>query len=267
MHRELPNNDAWIARFKDFKAWVDAHGRLPVEDLDGGPEDTLHTWLTRQRAARANGTLASGLDAILDSVKGAFTELAPSVQERLDRVKELERAQGRPAPAKPTRNRVDRLESFYAKHGALPSFAGTEPDEQALYHYLNNTIRFRYRRGELDPLIVARLSRIPDVFSGRAYKRAQTAAKPSAKSQRAKERAARLEELITFCTENGRLPRTTEPAPEPALYDYLRRRLRPAHAQGLLDEVTTKRLLALPGVLVKTTRSTIRTSKSGSLAA
>lgn len=266
MHRELPNNDAWIARFKDFKAFVDTSGRLPEEDLNGGPEDTLHSWLMRQRAARADGTLAKGLDGILDSIKGAFTEPAPSVQERLERIRELEPEQGK-TPVGATKNRAERLENFYKEHGRLPTFAGTEPDEQTLYRYLNSTVRVRYRRGELDPLIVARLTRIPDVFTCRAYTRRQSEGEPDAVSRRAKERARRLEELITFCTNHGRLPRTTEPAPEPALYDYLRRRLRPAYAQGLLDEVTTKRLLALPGVLVKTTRPRARTSKAKALAA
>lgn len=268
MHRELPNNDAWITRFKDFKAFVDAHDRMPEEDLNGGPEDTLHTWLERQRAARANGTLAKGLDAILDSIKGAFTEPAPTVQERLDRVRDLDAGHELPTvPAKGT-GRLERLEHFAKQHGRLPAFGGTEPDEQNLYGYLNSVIRVRYRRGELDPIMVSRLKRIPGIFDARAYNRRKPAGTaPKALSVRAQARIAKMEELIAFCTAEGRLPQTHRAGAEPALYDYLRRRVRPAYAEGLLDDVTAKRLLALPGVLTKAPKASRHRSTAERLAA
>lgn len=257
MHRELPDNDAWIARFKDFKVWVDAHeGQMPAEDLNGGPEDTLHAWLKRQRAARADGTLAPTLDAILATVKGAFTAPAPTLQDLLTKAKAAAKeAPGARAAGNTRNSSVEQLEAFYAAHGRLPVFRGTEPNEQKLYSYVIGKLRVRHRRGELDPIIAARLNVIPGVFTGRSYRRREQPAPVSAHAARAKELAARMEDLIAFCSAHGRLPRKTGPAPEPALYGYMYKRVRPAYRTGHLDEVTARRLLALPGVLVPASKT------------
>lgn len=219
---KLPNNDAWISRFKDLRDWTKAHGRLPRENLSGGPEDTLYTWLERQRTAWHEGLLDENLTKILRMIHGAVTS---------------------PNSAGPTKKqtRLDRLEAFHSLHGRLPAFAGEARDERAMYSYLNSTVRVMHRKGELSADTKARLENIPGVLVDIYQPRKKT-------TDRAE---STLLKLIDFGTDNGRLPRQDRPEPEPTLYSYLCQTLRPAYAAGALDEDTILRLdKAMPGCLL-----------------
>lgn len=239
---ELPDNDAWIARFKAFKAWVDDNGRLPENDPEGGPEDTLRTWLDRQRTAILNEDLSPNLEGILRSVHGAVP--------RVPRKKAAPVTDVFPAG----NGRLDNLELFYKRHGRLPRYSGTAPGEKIMYKYLNATVRVRYRRDELEPEALERLNKIPGVFTPRKFTRrdgtADTPKEPTARALRMKAVDTRMADLVEFCTKHSRIPSGYGPGQEPSLYNYLRRVVRPAYKAGTLDEVTVKRLSAVEGVLV-----------------
>ena len=221
MHsNSLPDNSAWIARFKTLRDWVAANGRLPEPDLAGGPEDTLCTWLERQRTAAWEGSLDAGLAAVLATIRGA--------------------APDRRTPAIP--DRLTALEDFYREHGRLPAYSGKDPIEAKLYQYLNGVVRVRHRRGQLKPDTVERLKLIPGVFEPRVLTRANAGAAAIAQDPR-------TAELVSFCQQAGHAPRSRGTATEVRLNAFMRRTIRPAAEDGRLDEVTLLRLSKVQGVL------------------
>lgn len=236
---ELPDNDAWIARFKAFKSWVDEHGALPKSNPEGGPEDTLRTWLDRQCTDIQNSSLAPRLEAILRSVPGAVPRLA-------------RRKSAASSAFPPGNGRLDNLELFFQQHGRLPRYSGTAPGEESMYKYLNDTVRVRYRRDELPPEMLERLNKIPGVFTARKIKRREDSVprQPTERALRIKAGDTRMADLIAFCTEHGRLPSATGAGTEPSLYNYLRRIVRPSFKSGTLDPETVKALSAVDGLLV-----------------
>lgn len=245
----LPDHDAWIARFKAFRDWVQENSRLPENSPDGGPEDTLRSWLDRQRNAVSDANLHPNLEAILRTVPGAVpTGMKPKAAE--------------PETFPPGNSRLDNLELFYRRHGRLPRFSGTASGEKSMYKYLNDTVRVRFRRNELDAETLYRLSRIPGVFTPRKYTRpgGDTPSQPTARALRLQQADTRMNDLIEFCTTNGRIPNSTGTGKECSLYNYLRRVVRPAYQAGTLDEVAVKRLSAVKGVLVPR-RRTARSEK------
>ncbi|MCC3299431.1 hypothetical protein [Arthrobacter caoxuetaonis] len=243
-HHELPDHDAWIARFKAFRDWVQENSRLPENDPEGGPEDTMRNWLDRQRLAVADSNLSPSLEAILRSVPGAIPRGA-------------RRKVAAPTVFPPGNSRLDNLELFYGRHGRLPRFSGTAPGEKNMYKYLNATVRVRYRRNELDAATLYRLSKIPGVFTPRKFTRSggDTPSQPTARALKLQQADTRMNDLIEFCTTNGRIPRSTGNGKERMLYNYLRRVVRPAYQAGTLDEIAQKRLSAVKGVLTPRKRS------------
>lgn len=249
--RTLPDHDAWIDRFKAYRDFTETHGRLPENNKLGGPEDTLRTWLERQRTAEAAGDLDGSLAAILRSVKGSLDH-GPAKPAASPRTVKEPPARQRPAGAL----RLEQFEKFCRTHGRLPRFSGESEEERAMWRYLNNKVRFQYRRNSLLPYELDRLSKIPGVFEARVYKKRvpAPAATDTARMLRIKGDLERTEELISFVTGNGRLPRAYGPDREPSLYNFLRKRIRSGYKAGTLDEVTIRRLSALDGVLVPSRR-------------
>lgn len=253
----MPNNDAWIARFKALRAWHKTHGSLPQYNAAGGPEDTLRTWLNRQREAIVVGALDENLVKILRMVPGAVA--APDQAGISSAPAE---AAAPPAPAGSPRGmpRLQRLEGFYCEHGRLPKFGAACTEEKSLYRYLNSSVRVRYRRGELPADALKRLGAIPGVLVNiRSRPEVRTPVEPTAAALRLKAVEDRLEDLIAFLTENQRLPAAGNPQPEPRLRAYLYGGLRPAYAAGKLNAETARRLnAALPGCLVPKKHPTAR---------
>lgn len=221
----LPDYDAWISRFKALQAWVEENGSLPENDPDGGRGDTLRTWLNRQRAAVRNGTLESNLEAILRSVPGAVQERCPTGGRSTSRAE-----------------KIRELEEFHAAHGRLPAYSGTAPGEKRLYKYLNDTLRPRQRKGMLSAEDLERLGKIPGIFQPRVLTRANAGPEVLA-------RDPRTAELVAFCETHGRPPASAGPGPEVRLYTFMSRTIRSAARDGRLDEITTRRLGKIPGVL------------------
>lgn len=240
MRHALPDNDAWLARFKDLRSWVAANGRLPESNPEGGPEDTLRTWLERQHANYRSGDLAENLATILKMIPGAGVPRGGAALTDRPKAPPMRRGMGR----------VQQMEDFYRTHGRLPKFKGSAPGEASLYSYLNSTARVQFRKNELSPEVHRRLSKIPGVLV--SIRRRPESAEPAAPTERAlrvNRVDPRLEELIAFREKEGRLPKAGRPAPEPALHGYLYRRLRPAYAAGTLNEATLRRLETAPPYL------------------
>lgn len=253
MQNDLPNNDAWVSRFKTLRDWHGVHGSLPKSSPAGGPEDTLWAWLNRQRVAIATGTLDPNLAKILAMVPGAVaspdTGIPSVVQGPL------------PGSAKHGMSRLQRLEEFFAERGRLPKSGADEAEEKALYKYINSIVRVRYRRGELPVDTVERLGAMPGVLVNiRTRPEALPAPGPTAAARRVARRAARIEArldaMVEFLTESKRLPTLGNPQPEPMLRAYFYGTLRPAYAAGRLDAETVSRLnAALPGCLIPKNRA------------
>lgn len=157
----LPDNDAWLARFKALRAFYDDRERLPRSNVDGGPEDTLRTWLERQRAAWDAGLLPGNLEGILRIIPKALPARRKSPAE-LQKTLMKQNFQDDPA---------GRIQAFYAEHGRLPRSNGHEPGERFMYKYLHETVRPRFAAGTLKPDIAQRLSTIPGALMGRKYTR------------------------------------------------------------------------------------------------
>lgn len=235
-HR-LPDNDAWISRFKDLQAFHDEHGRLPSHSSAGGPQDTLRRWLERQRALARQGALRPSLARILETVPGALASAGPVL--------------GTYSPPGPRpRTRLDRLEEFHSRHGRLPRFKGTEEDEAALYQFVID-LRTSHRRGELSPGVLTRLGRMPDLFHpvNRTGPRPKVPAAPTPKALRMRKALEKRSELVSFCVGHGRPPAGSRSARERSLYSHLYKVVRPAYASGVLDPETRRRLEPIPGVL------------------
>lgn len=159
----LPNNDAWIARFKALREFHDTHERLPRANRNGGPEDTLHTWLQRQRGIWAADRLPANLATILRMVPGTLTV-------RIKREMLAEAASAKvPAEAPPVKvlpfDRSESIEEFHREHGRLPRQRGGLQGERALYRHLCDVIRVKYRSGELEPDVLQRMESIPGALT------------------------------------------------------------------------------------------------------
>ena len=155
----LPDNDAWIARFKALREFHDAHERLPRASRHGGPEDTLHTWLERQRAAWVAERLPENLATILKIVPGALT-----MKIKRARLAEASSAKRPSAKVLPF-DRSEGIADFYREHGRLPRQRGSVPGERTLYKHLCDVIRVKYRAGELEPEVRQRLEGVPGALT------------------------------------------------------------------------------------------------------
>lgn len=240
LHPAPADNDAWIGRFKALQAWVESSGQLPANSDRGGPGDTLRTWLERQRAAVREGELEPNLQRILETVPGALEPDPVPVQLRPV------------SPIRPARTsvRLERLEAFCRGHGRLPVSGGTLPGEKNLYCYLVGVVRPQHRRQELHPEVAARLALIPGALPETSSPEPDVSA-PTARARRLSLVDTRLDDLADFCEDHGRLPNSRNPAPEPALFSYLYKAVRPAYAAGRLDPAAARRLeQAMPGCLV-----------------
>lgn len=153
----LPDNDAWLDRFKALRSFYDTRGRLPRSNNNGGPEDTMRTWLERQRAAWEAGLLPENLEGILRIIP-------KSLPARRRPPEALKRQTFKDDPA-------GRIQAFYAEHGRLPQSRGPEAGERFLYKYLLETARPRFSAGTLNPDIAQRLSTVPGALMGRKYNR------------------------------------------------------------------------------------------------
>lgn len=158
---QLPDNDAWLDRFKALRSFYDTRGRLPRSSIEGGPEDTLRTWLDRQRGAWEAGVMPENLEGILRIIPKALPARRKSPAE-LQKTLVKQNFQDDPA---------GRIQAFYAEHGRLPRSNGPEPGERFMYKYLHETVRPRFAAGTLKPDIAQRLSTIPGALMGRKYTR------------------------------------------------------------------------------------------------
>lgn len=161
-----PDHDAWISRFKALRKFVEENKRLPRPDVAGGPEDTLCTWLGRQRQAHLQGQLPPNLQTILRMVPSALPR-----PKRPPRKNRKSRAKGAVPAA--VRDPAARIEDFYAEHERLPRHGGPVPGERFLYRYLLETVRAGFREGTLDPSLVGRMEKIPNALTARNYSRGQ----------------------------------------------------------------------------------------------
>lgn len=246
MRNDLPNNEAWITRFKALRDWTSQHGRIPKNRLAGGQEDTLRTWLNRQREAVLVGQLDENLVKILKMVPGAVP--GPGSAGK----KKAVAGQSSPAATDNGRGtvRLQRREDFYLEHGRLPKSSATAPGEEALYAYLNSVVRVQYRKNEIPAKILKRLGAIPGVLVS-IYSRPEDRTEATAAARRLAESEGRMAELLAFLTESKRLPRLSSPQPEPRLRAYLYKVVRPAYLAGRLDPEAAHRLdTALPGCLI-----------------
>lgn len=253
MQNDLPNNDAWVSRFKTLREWHKTHGSLPRSNAAGGPEDTLWAWLNRQREAVAVGALDENLVKILKMIPGAVASPETAIPSPVRNPSTVSASRGM--------SRLQRLEDFFAKHDRLPRFGADDEEEKALYKYLNSCARVRYRRGELPADTVERLGALPGVLVDiNSRPEALTASRPTAAALRLRRIESRLDAMIAFLAENKRLPTLGNPQPEPMLRAYFYGNLRPAYAAGRLDAATISRLnAALPGCLVPKTRAKVQT--------
>lgn len=116
--------EAWLGRFAALETFVGTHERLPQPSVLGGPEDTLHTWLQRQRKAAHLRQLPRGLVLLLQSVPGALPVPQPSAQGATVRL------------PRGTEKAVRDIRDFAAKHGFLPRRSTDSVHERRLNDYL-----------------------------------------------------------------------------------------------------------------------------------
>lgn len=150
----LPNNEAWISRFKALRDWAAAHGRLPAEDPEGGPEDTLHTWLERQRLAARAGSLDGNMVTILRMVPGTLP--APKNPAK---ARDKSRATGTPRlpqgeEGKSGSSVLKRI--TFSEGGGLPRRDDPDPGT-SFYDHLCRTLQPAYAAGALDEETILQL--------------------------------------------------------------------------------------------------------------
>lgn len=151
----IPDNDAWIGRFKALQKFYDERGRLPRNHPKGGREDTLRNWLERQRLMWEAGLLPTNLERILRMVPKALP---------------TRRSAGQTTPL--------RIQEFFAEHGRLPRDRGPIQGERFLYKYLRELARPRYKAGTLDRAVTARLATVPGALEARKWTRRSPAEEP-----------------------------------------------------------------------------------------
>ena len=116
------HNASWEHAYEQVRAYHAEHGNLRPPGSLRVQGVHLSGWLTRQRKARADGTLSRDRIARLDALGMQWDKLVFTEAERLQQIRE-----------------------FHARNGRLPGSG----DESAL-HYTLNKLRYRHAAGELD---------------------------------------------------------------------------------------------------------------------